>query len=110
MWSSTMGEENREDYAHPVGKKKPNAWGLYDMQANIEEWCSDWSDKYTEANQIDPQGPSSPPAVKFGRPIRATRGSGWWLDTFYCSSARRGGAWPNDSGDYVGFRIVVEPE
>ena len=50
---------NSEDETHPVGKKKPNAWGLYDMQGNVREWVADVysADYYSRSPDADPTGP-----------------------------------------------------
>ena len=48
-----------EQYAHPVGTKLPNPWGLYDMHGNVWEMCQDWYGIYPNEYQIDPTGPAS---------------------------------------------------
>jgi formylglycine-generating enzyme required for sulfatase activity len=50
---------NSEDETHPVGKKKPNAWGLYDMEGNVKEWVEDSysANYYSNSPAADPTGP-----------------------------------------------------
>ncbi len=58
---------NSEDETHPVGKKKPNAWGLYDMEGNVREWVEDLynANYYATSPAADPTGPA---AGQFGGP------------------------------------------
>jgi len=64
---------NSNDMTHAVGTKKPNAFGLYDMQGNVQEWCWDWYGDYTEEAQTNPAGPSSGSS-------RMIRGAGYGKD------------------------------
>jgi hypothetical protein len=85
--------------ARPVGQKKPNPWGLYDMHGNVGEWCSDWfADSYAEARTVDPQGPDS--GTK-----RVARNQGF--DAQWCRSAKRCGVSPNYASEGGGFRVAV---
>jgi formylglycine-generating enzyme required for sulfatase activity len=86
---------------HPVGRKKPNAWGLYDMHGNLWEWCSDWSGDYPTEDIIDPKGPSE------GKD-KVHRGGCYLVESALCRSSTRNSDPPGDTYYYLGFRVVME--
>ncbi len=98
--------DNSAKKTHPVGQKRPNAWGLFDMHGNVAEWCNDvYSEKYyNESSDDNPRGPQE--GEQF-----VLRGGAWNCSAAACRSARRVG---EDAGfadacfaqDAVGFRCV----
>jgi len=93
--------ENSGRTLHPVGKKKPNAWGLYDMHGSMSEWCQDWYDsRYFEKSPLD--DPAGPPTgvdeinrlgqrARWEGPLgfRVYRGGCWGDDAEDCRAAAR---------------------
>ncbi|WAC07900.1 MAG: formylglycine-generating enzyme family protein [Thermodesulfobacteriota bacterium] len=92
---------NSDRRTHPVGQKKPNPWGIYDLHGNVLEWCQDWYGPYPPTTQTDPTGP----ITGSGRVIR---GGSWFSNAKNCRSAARFHWSPNANSDFIGFRLVRE--
>ena len=87
--------------SHPVGLKKPNAWGLFDMHGNICEYCQDWYGDLPSGARTDPKGPPS-------GDFRVIRGYGFVDSADGLQSNQRAAYDPTGSMFHYGFRVVRE--
>jgi formylglycine-generating enzyme required for sulfatase activity len=89
-------DKNSGGKTQPVGQKRPNQWGLYDVHGNVLEWCQDWKGKYPDGPVTDPKGPNK-------GEFRVLRG-GCWIRPASRSF------WPRSSWiSYLGFRVILAP-
>jgi len=112
LWNFGHTPEPATDYAwigvnaggttHPVGEKKPNPWGLYDMNGNVGEWCADWYAKhsYDGGEVTDPLGPAAGDA-------RILRGGAWGDQPDNARSASRNCIGPDIGHGGTGLRCVM---
>lgn len=97
-----------------VGTYKPNAWGLYDMLGNVQEWCLDWYDMFKEDEVTDPKGPEKDVAFisQYGYPQRVQRGGSYCMAHHELRAAyRTRDTWTGTSAPYMnGFRLCLTIE
>ncbi|HVX10858.1 MAG TPA: bifunctional serine/threonine-protein kinase/formylglycine-generating enzyme family protein [Pirellulales bacterium] len=93
--------DNSDKQPHPVGQRKPNAWGLFDINGNAVEWCRDWHlSTLPQAVVTDPAGPAE-------ASMRVLRGGSFFDGPF--QSSLRGCFVPNHTMTHLGFRVCREP-
>ena len=96
-------KSNSDNITHEVGKKLPNAFGLYDMSGNVSEWCWNW---YTSSYDTGTEGGSDPTGASSGNVGRVSRGGVWINSSGYCAVSCRNYDLPNVRNYYFGFRVV----
>jgi formylglycine-generating enzyme required for sulfatase activity len=89
-------------HTQPVATKLPNRLNLYDMNGNVNEWCSDWFGNYAHTAQINPKGS----AIGFNR---VNRGGSWSKSPLFCRVAYRSIVNPESRFGDLGFRLAYTP-
>ena len=100
-WFKENADSVKEEYAHEVGKKLPNEFGLRDMHGNVWEWCND--------SYVDKLIGGVNPVIENGGSFRVDRGGGWNGTAKFCRSADRDGSSPDYRYSNLGFRVSLVP-
>jgi formylglycine-generating enzyme required for sulfatase activity len=97
-------------HTHIVGEKAPNAWGLYDMHGNVNEFCLDGYHK-----DINPDGLAElvdPPGLVAVNGQRSFKGGGYSTTSWYCRSGARSydhmQIWAGNVNTHLGVRLVFQ--
>jgi len=94
---------NSNSSTHPIGTKGANELGIYDMNGNVLEWCSDWYGAYNFSPKRDPRGPEEGTE-------RVLRGGSWLSEATGCRVVNRYSKTPDNKDREFGFRVVLHLE
>jgi formylglycine-generating enzyme required for sulfatase activity len=92
---------NSGNWSHPVGRKRSNELGLYDMSGNISEWCHDVFGEYDPSPSVDPFGLTE-------GDLRVSRGGSWYYAPIAARVSFRQGVSPDYRGRSRGFRLAFK--
>lgn len=95
-------EDNSDGVLHAVGMKSPNELGLYDMNGNINEWCSDLFAYYDKHRKVNPTGPSTDDII-----VHVIRGGNINNDATQCRVSSRNSTHPDCRNSCLGFRLAL---
>jgi len=95
--------DNSSMETHPVGQRKPNSWGLFDMHGNVMEWCYDWYNEsyYQQCSDEETESPTGPDTGT----ARVLRGGAWQFGAEATRCAYRNSSTPDAVAGVIGFRI-----
>jgi formylglycine-generating enzyme required for sulfatase activity len=109
-WAGTSNESKLREYAwfsgnsgnrtHPVGQKRPNGLGLYDMSGNVWEWVADWYDENYYNNS-----PKNNPTGAYSGTAKVLRGGSWYSGPWGVRATARSGGVPARRYGGIGFRL-----
>lgn len=97
--SYDKGKDHPDYGTHPVGQKKANELGIYDMSGNVWEWCSDWHGAYPSTAQTNPKGPAD-------GEYRVVRGGSWLNYDISCRVSNRYRYYTVNRYYFIGFRLA----
>ena len=95
---------NSDNKTHPVGLKKPNPLGIYDMHGNVNEWCQDSFVKYY-SNIADSKN-----YITIETEDKVARSCSWNDTAVSCRAASKKNFTPDKKSNTIGFRLVREPK
>lgn len=92
-------DRNSGSRVHPVGQRKPNSLGIFDMSGNVWEWVQDWHGRYPAQRQQDPMGPATGSS-------RVRRGGSWQYGADKARATWRSSGYQEDRAMDIGFRLA----